>query len=105
MNIANCLLFKKGIENRHLRLVILLHFGSQVGDRMYKLAVCFIALLSVSGFTFETDGDKDLHSASNLLKKIEEGRDRLKKESVQMIMGTVGTRRVKVGRRSYKEVP
>jgi hypothetical protein len=72
---------------------------------MYKLVICFIALLSVSGFTFEADNYRDKHSASNLLKKIEEGRDRLKKESVEMIMGTVGTRRVKVGRRSYKEVP
>jgi len=71
---------------------------------MYKLLVSIVALLSVSGFSFEkTDSDK--HSANNLLKKIEEGRDRLKKESVQMIMGTVGTRRVRVGRRSYKEIP
>jgi hypothetical protein len=69
---------------------------------MYKLIICFLALLSVSGFTFETGGDK--HTI-NLLKRIEDGRDRLKKESVQMIMGTVGTRRVRVGRRKYIEVP
>lgn len=69
---------------------------------MYKLVVCFTVLLCVTGFSFETGADK--HSGI-LLKKIEEGRDRLKKESVQMIMGTVGTRRVRVGRRSYKEIP
>ena len=69
---------------------------------MYKLVVCFTVLLCVTGFSFEAGTDK--HSGS-LLKKIEEGRDRLKKESVQMIMGTVGTRRVRVGRRSYKEIP
>src|SRR6185295_651803 len=42
---------------------------------------------------------------TKLLSKIEDGRDKLKNESVQMIMGTVGTRRVRVGRRQYRDVP
>jgi len=69
---------------------------------MLKVVFCSFALLigSVAGF----DVPKDDHS-NHLLKKIEEGRDRLKKESVQMIMGTVGTRRVRISRRQYKEVP
>ena len=68
---------------------------------MIKVAVCFLALLS-GGFAF--DAGPDGH-ANNLLKKIDEGRARLKKESVQMIMGTVGTRRIRISRRRYKDVP
>src|SRR6185369_11853730 len=40
-----------------------------------------------------------------LLKKIEEGRERLKGESVQLQMGVVGTRRVRISRRRYQDVP
>ena len=69
---------------------------------MYKVAVWFLVLLSGSGFTFETVTDKQ---SNNLLKKIEEGREHLKKESVQLIMGTVGTRRIRIGRRRFKDVP
>ena len=69
---------------------------------MIKVAFCFLALLIGSGFGFDSRSDE--HS-NNLLKKIEEGRDHLKKETVQMIMGTVGTRRVRISRRVFKEVP
>ena len=41
----------------------------------------------------------------DLLKKIHEGRELLKNESVQLQMGIVGKRRVRVGRRRYKDVP
>jgi hypothetical protein len=68
---------------------------------MIKVAVSVIALL-VSSFGLDT---RTAEPAKTLLKKIEEGRDHLKKESVQMIMGTVGTRRIRIGRRKYKEVP
>ncbi len=69
---------------------------------MIKVFVCFLALLGTSGFAF--DPRVDAH-ANNLLKKIEEGREHLKKESVQMLMGTVGTRRVRISRRKYIDVP
>lgn len=69
---------------------------------MIKVAVCFLALLCGSGFGFAARTDEH---ANNLLKKIEEGREHLKKESVQMIMGTVGTRRVRISRRKYVDVP
>lgn len=69
---------------------------------MIKVVVCFLALFNVSGFGF--DAPTNEHSI-NLLKKIEEGREHLKKESVQMIMGTVGTRRVRISRRVFKDVP
>lgn len=68
---------------------------------MIKVAVCFLAILS-GGFAFDTRTNEH---ADNLLKKIEEGRALLKKESVQMIMGTVGSRRVRISRRRYEVVP
>jgi hypothetical protein len=66
-----------------------------------KVTLCFLALL---GGALGFDSPKDEH-AYNLLKKIEEGREHLKKESVQMIMGTVGTRRVRISRRKFANVP
>jgi len=39
------------------------------------------------------------------LSKIEEGREHLKNESVQLLMGTVGSRRVRISRRQFKDVP
>lgn len=63
--------------------------------------VCFLILL-LGSFGFDT---RTPEPATNLLKKIEEGREELRKESVQLIMGTVGTRRVRISRRKYLEVP
>jgi hypothetical protein len=65
---------------------------------MIKVAVWVLAILSSGGLGTNEPANK-------LLDKIEEGRDQLKSESVQLIMGTVGTRRVRIGRRKYKEVP
>jgi hypothetical protein len=62
--------------------------------------VCLLALL----FSNSAVDAKDEHG-DHLLKKIEEGREHLKKESVQMIMGTVGTRRVRISRRKFMDVP
>jgi len=68
---------------------------------MLKFAVCLLALLSSSfGFDARTN-----EAANSLLKKIEEGREHLKQESVQMIMGTVGTRRVRISRRKFVDIP
>ena len=41
----------------------------------------------------------------DLLDKIDEARHKLRNERVQLIKGTIGMRRVRVGRRSYKQVP
>lgn len=69
---------------------------------MIRAAVVFLVILSGDGlgFLFNTDAPR-----YDLLKKIEEGRELLKDESVQMQMGVVGTRRVRVGRRRFKDVP
>src|SRR6476660_8543880 len=68
---------------------------------MIKVALGLLALLGSSvGFESRTD-----EHTINLLKKIEEGRDHLKKESVRMIMGTVGTRRIRISRRKFVDVP
>ena len=69
---------------------------------MIKVAVWLLAAIGSGGVGI-VDHSND--PAKNLLSKIEEGRERLKNESVQLVMGTVGTRRVRIGRRKYKEVP
>jgi hypothetical protein len=67
---------------------------------MPNIVLLLVAFLTVSGFP---DLSKDPND--HLLKKIEEGRDQLKDESVKVLMGTVGTRRVRVGRRKFEDVP
>jgi hypothetical protein len=69
---------------------------------MIKVAVWLLAILGSSGIGVV---DRVSGPADNLLSKIEEGREHLKNESVQLVMGTVGTRRVRIGRRKYKDVP
>lgn len=68
---------------------------------MFTVAVWLLAMLG-SGAAGVWDHSDD---PTKLLSRIEEGRDQLKNESVQMIMGTVGTHRVRIGRRQYKDVP
>ena len=68
---------------------------------MFKVAVWLLVTLASGGAGIGDHTDKP----EKLLSRIEEGRDQLKKESVQMIMGTVGTRRVRIGRRQYRDVP
>ena len=69
---------------------------------MMKVVVSLLVLLSGSGFGLDARTDEH---AKSLLKQIEEGREHLKKESVQLIMGTVGTRRVRISRRRFIDVP
>ena len=69
---------------------------------MLRVAVWLLAFIG-SGGAGVVDHTND--PAKNLLSKIEEGREHLKNESVQLIMGTVGTRRVRIGRRQFKDVP
>lgn len=68
---------------------------------MIKIVVCFLAILS-GGFTFTGNthnGNKDL------LAQIEKGRELLKPESVRLLKGTVGYRRVRISRRRFEDVP
>ncbi|MEK6323252.1 MAG: hypothetical protein AABN33_16550 [Acidobacteriota bacterium] len=68
---------------------------------MLRVAVWLLAIIGGGGAGV---GDHT-NDPARLLSKIEEGRDHLKNESVQMIMGTVGTRRVRIGRRQFTNVP
>src|SRR5215470_5700035 len=69
---------------------------------MRRVAVCVLAALLTCSFTFV-----QLPHASHesLLPEIEKARKKLEGESVQLIKGQVGTRRVRVSRRKYKDVP
>jgi len=69
---------------------------------MIRVVSVFLVILSGGGLGFVFRSDPPRY---NLLKKIEEGRELLKEETVRMQMGTIGTRRVRVGRRQYKDVP
>ena len=64
------------------------------------MALVLIALLTASAFP-----DLATKPTDPLLAKIEEGREHLKDESVKLLMGIVGTRRIRVGRRKFMEVP
>ncbi|HXU38275.1 MAG TPA: hypothetical protein VN937_18100 [Blastocatellia bacterium] len=68
---------------------------------MIKIVVCFLAILS-GGFTFTGN----THNANkDLLAQIEKGRELLKPESVRLLKGTVGYRRVRISRRRFEDVP
>src|SRR2546425_6320968 len=69
---------------------------------MLRVAVWLLAILGGGGVGAVA---RLSSTADNLLTKIEQGREQLKNESVQLMMGTVGTRRVRVGRHRYKDVP
>ena len=70
---------------------------------MKRSAVLFALFLTFTGFQIVSHGQKS--EAINLLSKIDEARHKLKDESVKMVEGVVGAKRVKVSRRSYKEIP
>ena len=68
---------------------------------MTRIVVWLLAILS-GGFAFP-DNTRDANK--DLLAQIEKGRELLKTESVQLVKGVVGTRRVRVGRRRYEDIP
>src|ERR1700738_3370378 len=70
---------------------------------MTRVVVCLLAILS-GGFTF-LDHIEPALGGKDLLAKIEEGREHLKSESVKLLTGTVGTRRVRISRRRSLESP
>jgi hypothetical protein len=67
---------------------------------MKRVGLFVLAVLTSLG-TFGSYYDEQ---KPDLLEKIEHGRDKLKDERVSLILGIVGTKRVRVGRRSYREV-
>lgn len=69
---------------------------------MITVAVWLLAVIGSAGVGVV---DQTNESPKHLLSKIDEGREQLKNESVQLVMGTVGTRRVRIGRRKFKDVP
>ena len=70
---------------------------------MYRIVACLLIFLTTSSFK---PGDRVTHnSGPGLLSSIAEARALLRSERVEVIKGTVGTRRVKVGRRKYEDVP
>lgn len=70
---------------------------------MGRLAVCLLIVLTTSSFKIIDNSAQEF--GGGLLVKIDEARQMVAGESVQILRGTVGTRRVKVGRRSYKDIP
>jgi hypothetical protein len=70
---------------------------------MVRLAVSILlALASVGSVTAD---QRAVESDDALIDKIPKARAELKDESVQIVRGVVGTKRVRVGRRKYKTVP
>ncbi|HXG66966.1 MAG TPA: hypothetical protein VNO70_17825 [Blastocatellia bacterium] len=74
---------------------------------MWFRALFLLLVVASFGFTAPDQAVKAIseRSEDELLEGIEKGRKKLEKEWVQIIRDVVGTRRVKVGRRKYKEVP
>ncbi|HKG21186.1 MAG TPA: hypothetical protein VKC34_04750, partial [Blastocatellia bacterium] len=70
---------------------------------MYRVVACLLIFLTTTSFKINDRGK--LPSDLNLLSSIAEARTLLSSERVGVIKGTVGTRRVKVGRRTYEDVP
>ena len=70
---------------------------------MYRVVACLLIFLTTTSFKIDhpVGNNPDL----NLLSSIAEARALLGSERVQVLKGTVGTRRVKVGRRKYEDVP
>src|SRR5215831_20811259 len=70
--------------------------------RICLVSLCAVIVLTATSFrTRDTSNANDL----DLLDKIEQAQKLVKKETVQMIYGVVGTQKVKVGRHRYTVVP
>ena len=68
---------------------------------------CLVFSNNILAFSNRPSADdmSKVNSSSDLLPKIKEAQKRLRAESVEILKDTVGTRRVRVGRRKYKTVP
>ena len=72
---------------------------------MGRVAFCLLLVLTATSFKIVDRDGKTQSAGEGLLKSIEKARKTLEPESVQLLKGTVGTRRVRVGRRRYQDVP
>jgi hypothetical protein len=72
---------------------------------MGRIAFCLLIVLTATSFKIVDKDGKSSSAGAGLLKSIEQARKMLEPEAVQLLKGTVGTRRVRVGRRRYQEVP
>jgi hypothetical protein len=73
---------------------------------MHKILLAIVLFVPVVSFHFYgVVAQGEQAKSFNLMHKIDEARELAKKENVQMITGVVGTRRVRIGRRRYKDVP
>lgn len=70
---------------------------------MIRFAVCLLIVLTTTSFQIN-DSNQQTES-TRLLSKIEEAREQVGVERVQILKGTTGTRRVRVGRGRYEDVP
>src|ERR1044071_2703288 len=70
---------------------------------MIRFVVCLLIVLATTSFRINDSNHQG--NTPDLLSKIEAARGLLQAERVQILKGTVGVRKVRVGRRSYKEVP
>jgi hypothetical protein len=70
---------------------------------VYRVAACLLIFLTTT--SFKIDNRAKLPSDLSLLSSIAEARTLLSSERVDVIKGVVGTRRVKIGRRKYEDVP
>src|SRR5215216_1804814 len=69
---------------------------------MIRFVVCVLIVLTTTSFQFNTTRQNE---AANLLSKIGEARGLLEEERVQILKGTIGSRRIRTGRRSFMDVP
>jgi hypothetical protein len=70
---------------------------------MIRFAVCLLIALTTTSFQIN-DSNQQTES-TRLLSKIKEAREQVGVERVQILKGVTGTRRVRVGRGRYEDVP
>jgi hypothetical protein len=69
---------------------------------MIRFVVCLLIVLTTTSFQLNTTQHNE---DANLLSKMGEARGLLERERVQIFKGTIGSRRIRTGRRTYKDVP
>lgn len=70
---------------------------------MHRVVFCLLVLLTTT--SFRLPDKQPVSGGSGLLEKIRQARALVSGESVRVVEGVVGTRKVKVGRGQYEEVP
>src|SRR2546423_7716568 len=70
---------------------------------MTRVVICFLIVLLTSSFK-PKDSSAELEDRS-LLSRIKKAREVVKDERTQLLKGIVGTRRVRVGRHKFQDIP